>query len=123
MFASERIVPQSFFNFIAKNGLCEQCFALLISLVPVPLVDLGLGDAEARRQRLDLLLAPERVAIEFGLQYLALEAVHARHEPLTVGLELVAGRFEHFVEAIRFEQAKSAQAVLVSGVDGEPLRC
>ena len=123
MLASERIVPPSLFNFIAKDGLCEQRFALLISLVPVPLVDLGLGDAEARRQRLDLLLAPERVAIEFGLQYLALEAVHARHEPLTVGLELVARRLEHFVEAIRFEQAKSAQAVLVSGVDGEPLRC
>ena len=123
MLASERIVPQSLFNFIAKDGLCEQRFTLLISLVPVPLVDLGLGDAEARRQRLDLLLAPERVAIEFGLQYLALEAVHARHEPLAVGLELVARRLEHFVEAIRFEQAKSAQAVLVSGVDGEPLRC
>ena len=72
---------------------------------------------------MDLFLAPERVAVEFGLQYLALEAVHARHEPLTVGLELVARRLEHFVKAIGFEQAKSAQAVLVSDIDGVSLCC
>ena len=96
---------------------------MLIALVPVPFVDLRFGNAKASCQRLNFLLAPVRVPVKLGLQDFALKAVHARHEPLTVGLELVARRLEHFVEAIRFEQAKSAQAVLVSGVDGEPLRC
>ena len=83
----------------------EKCFSLLIALVPVPLVDLRFGNGKAGRQRLNLLLTPIRIAVKFGLQNFALEAVHACHEPLTVGLELVSWRLEHFVKAIGLEQA------------------
>ena len=95
---------------------------MLIALVPVPFVDLRFGNAKASCQRLNFLLAPVRVPVKLGLQNFALKAVHARHEALTVGLELVARRLEHFVEAIGLEQAQSAQAVLVGSVEGRPVR-
>ena len=96
---------------IAERPLGEESVPLLVALVPVPFVHLSLSDVQARGESFYFLLGPVGTPLKLRLQNLTLEAIHAGHQALSVGPRFVAGRCEHVVESISFEQAHPTERV------------
>ena len=92
--------------------MCEERISLLVSLVPIPLIDLGFWDVQTRCECFDLFLRPVGTAIELSLQNLTLEPVHTRHQSFSVRFKLVPWRLEQVVKTIGLEKAEAAEVVV-----------
>ena len=74
---------------LRDKGVVEG-LALLVALVPVPLVHFRLREVEASGQRLNFLVCPVHVVLEFLLEDATLTLVHPLHDALSIWKQLVA---------------------------------
>ena len=81
-------------------------------MVPVPLVDFGLGDVKATRKGIDLLVRPNLRASVFSPQDFRLLVTQALHDALAFRVDSVSWFAQQIVKTVDFQFAEATQFVI-----------